>query len=102
MMDLEKLKTQIEAVGVPAAYGGFAKKQATPYICYEITNTNNFMADGVVYYQIDQVEVTLHETRMDLALEKALENALSEYKWNKTVEYNGDEEIYVTTYGMEE
>lgn len=101
MVDIEKLKELLEGTGVPSVYGDFAKKPDTPYICYEITESRNFIADGIVYYRVDHLNVELYEKHLNLELEDKVEGALSSYAWNKTVEFLEEEKVYLTTYEME-
>lgn len=101
MVDIEKLRELLESTGIPTVYGNFAEKQDTPYICYEITESRNFIADGIVYYRVDHVSVELYEKYLNLELERKVENALSYLPWDKTVEFLTDENVYLTTYEME-
>lgn len=75
---------------------------ALPFICYLVTNSDNFFADDVVTHQILDVDVELYTKNKDLASESAIESALNDNKipWNKTEDYIDSEQCYMITYSI--
>lgn len=100
-MNLEEFKELLEKIGIPVAYHAFAKEQAPPYICYTEPGSNNFMADGKVYLQIKVLNVELYTQYRDLDLEKAVEEALEDFPWQKTMSFINNEGIHETIYELE-
>ena len=101
MINLEEMKETLESIGTPVAYYAFKEPQEPPYICYYSPGTDNFQADGHVYYRVDEVNVELYQIDRDLELEDKVEKALSSFAWQSTTEYLTDENVYLTTYEME-
>lgn len=58
---MEELIQIIEEMGVAFAYDHFAEGESpeTPFICYLIPGTDNFAADGRVYYKTNEVRIEL-------------------------------------------
>lgn len=102
MIDLKKMRETLESIGIPVAYHAFKEPQEPPYICFYVPGTQNFKADGRVYYKIEQLVVELYQTDRDLELEGKVESTLSSFAWENNTEYIDAESIYMTTYEMEE
>ena len=51
---MEKLTEIMNKIGLPFAYDHFAEGESPdpPFICYLTPNSDNFAADGQVYYKI--------------------------------------------------
>ena len=54
-MTIENLVEQLQKTGIPFAYDHFAEGEnpEPPFICYLIPGSNNFAADGKVYFRIN-------------------------------------------------
>jgi len=100
-MTLEEFKELLEKVGVPVAYHAFSEEQAPPYICYTEPGSNNFMADGKVYLKVKVLNVELYTKYRDLELEKAVEDVLEEFPWQKTTNFINNENVHETIYELE-
>ncbi len=102
-MTLTEFATQLEKSGLPVAYEHFDEQDAPkmPFICYAEIGSNNFMADSKVYMPIKRVEVQLFTSNKDLDAEKDLEDALSEFSWNKECEFVDEEVCYRTIYTIQ-
>ncbi len=100
-MSLEEFKKILEEVGIPVAYSAFEKAQPPPYICYTEPGSNNFMADGKVYLKVKMLMVELYTRYRDTDLEDAVEAALADFPWQKTMSFINNEGIHETIYELE-
>lgn len=75
-MTLAELKKLLDATGFPVAYSHFKKSVATPYICYHVTYSPNFIADNKTYHKIDAIDIELYTDKKDLQAESVLETLL--------------------------
>ena len=58
---MDKLLEILKSAGFPYAYDHFAEGEAPdpPFLCYLLPGSDNFSADGKVYYRISEVRVEL-------------------------------------------
>ena len=58
-MTLEELAGMLEKTGFPFAYDHFAEGESPkpPFICYLLPGSDNFAADGRVYFRISEVRI---------------------------------------------
>ena len=58
---MDKLLDILKSTGFPYAYDHFAEGEAPdpPFLCYLLPGSDNFSADGKVYYRISEVRVEL-------------------------------------------
>ncbi len=103
MINLKDFEKILSSSGFPVAYLSWPENGAPqmPYICYYVSGSNNFAADGIVYYPIIQIQVELYTELKDLKAENALETALSSFYWNKTETYIDTENCYQIAYEIE-
>ena len=75
---MDKLLDILKSAGFPYAYDHFAEGEAPdpPFLCYLLPGSDNFSADGKVYYRISEVRVELYANQKDLAAERKMEDAL--------------------------
>ena len=68
---MDKLLEIIGEIGVPSAYDHFAEGEAVdpPFITYLLPETDNFAADGKVYYKINEVHIELYTDAKDPEVE---------------------------------
>ena len=59
---MDKLLEIIGEIDIPSAYDHFAEGEAVdpPFITYLLPGTDNFAADGKVYYKINEVHIELY------------------------------------------
>ena len=83
---------------IPFAYHHFAEGELPepPFICYLLPGSNNFSADGKVYYKINEVHIELYTDLKDLAVEQQLEDVLDEHGifYNKSETWIESEKLY--------
>ena len=102
---MEELLSILGETQIPFAYDHFAEGEspAPPFICYLLPGSNNFAADGKVYYKISQVNIELYTDRKDPAVEQKLEDALDAASifYNKTEVWIDSEKLYEVLYQFE-
>ena len=99
---MEELLSILGETQIPFAYDHFAEGESPdpPFICYLLPGSNNFAADGKVYYKISQVNIELYTDRKDPAVEQKLEDALDAASifYNKTEVWIDSEKLYEVLY----
>ena len=102
---MEELLQILKEVQMPFAYHHFAEGESPepPFICYLLPGSNNFSADGKVYYKINEVHIELYTDLKDLAVEKQLEDVLDEHGifYNKSETWIESEKLYEVLYTFE-
>ena len=102
---MDKILSILKGLGIPFAYDHFAQGESPdpPFICYLIPGTNNFSADGVAYYKINQYNIELYTDLKDLSLERKIEEALDEASifYNKSETWIESESLYEVLYTFE-
>lgn len=102
---IEKLTALLTDFGVPFAYDHFAEGEAPdpPFVCYLLPGSNNFSADGSVYYKITEVGIELYTDHKDPELENRLEDILDGALlfYNKTETWIESEKLYEVLYSFE-
>ena len=92
-------------IRVPFAYDHFAEGEAPdpPFICYLLPDSNNFSADGKVYYKINNVHIELYTDLKDLLMDAAVEAVLDEHGifYNKSETWIKSEKLYEILYTFE-
>lgn len=102
---MEELLQILSETQIPFAYHHFAegKSPEPPFICYLLPGSNNFSADGKVYYKINEVHIELYTDLKDLAVEQQLEDVLDEHGifYNKSETWIESEKLYEVLYTFE-
>lgn len=102
---MEELLQMLEEMGLPFAYHHFAEGESPepPFVCYLLPGSNNFSADGKVYYKINEVHVELYTDWKDLAVEQGVEAVLDEHGvfYNKSEVWIESEKLYEVLYTFE-
>ena len=104
-MTYEEINDMMAEMGLPFAYHHFAEGESPepPFICYLLPGSNNFSADGKVYYKINEVHIELYTDLKDLAVEQQLEDVLDEHGifYNKSETWIESEKLYEVFYTFE-
>ena len=99
---MEELLQILSEMQIPFAYHHFAEggSPEPPFICYLLPGSNNFSADGKVYYKINEVHIELYTDLKDLAVEQQLEDVLGEHGifYNKSETWIESEKLYEVLY----
>lgn len=102
---MEKITEMLEKIGLPFAYDHFAEGESPdpPFICYLIPNSDNFSADGRVYYKINEIHIELYTDCKDLSAEQKVEAVLDEHGifYKKTEVWIESEKLYEVLYTFE-
>lgn len=102
---MEELLKILSETQIPFAYHHFAEGESPepPFICYLLSGSNNFSADGKVYYKINEVHIELYIDLKDLAVEQQLEDVLDEQGifYKKSLTWIESEKLYEVLYTFE-
>ena len=102
---MEELLQMLQEMQIPFAYHHFAEGEAVnpPFICYLLPGSNNFSADGEVYFKINEVRIELYTDLKDLAVEQQVEDVLDEHEifYNKSETWIESEKLYEVLYTFE-
>ena len=102
---MDKILSILKGLGIPFAYDHFAQGESPdpPFICYLIPSSDNFSADGVAYYKINQYKIELYTDVKDLSLERKIDEALDEASifYNKSETWIESESLYEVLYTFE-
>lgn len=102
---MEVLLQLLSEMKLPFAYHHFAEGESPepPFICYLLPGSNNFSADGKVYYKINEVHLELYTDLKDLAVEQMVEAVLFEHDifYNKSETWIESEKLFEVLYTFE-
>ena len=102
---METIVELLIAMGIPYAYDHFAEGESPdpPFICYLCPESNNFSADGRVYFKIENINIELYTDKKDLSCESAVETVLDAHGifYNKTEVWIESEKLYEVLYTFE-
>ena len=102
---MDKLLDILKSAGFPFAYDHFAEGEAPdpPFVCYLLPGSDNFSADGKVYYRISEARVELYTDQKDFAAEGKLEDALDACGifYEKSETWIDSEKLYEVLYVFE-
>ena len=95
---MDKIISILNEIGLPYAYDHFAEGECPnpPFICYLLPGSDNFAADGRVYYKIDDVHIELYTDYKNTELELKVEDVLDRYNifYNKSAVWIDSEKLY--------
>lgn len=104
-MEYEEIANMLGGTGLPFAYHHFAEGESPqlPFICYLTPGSNNFAADGKVYFKAKQLDVELYTDEKAPELEERLEAVFDAYGlfYEKSETYIESEKLYEVIYEME-
>ncbi len=102
---MDKIIEMLKEMQLPFAYDHFAEGEspAPPFICYLTPNSNNFSADGKVYFKISEVNIELYTDIKDLSAEQKIETVLDRHGvfYEKLEVWIADENLYEVIYTFE-
>ncbi len=102
---MEKILSVLNETGIPFAYDHFAEGESPdpPFICYLLPGSNNFAADGIVYFKINEVHIELYTDEKSPALENSIEAVLDRHDifYNKSETWIESENLYEVLYTFE-
>lgn len=102
---MDKLLEIIKAMGIPFAYDHFAEGEAVdpPFICYLLPESDNFAADGKVYFKANEVHIELYTDTKDLSVEQKVEAVLDKHGiyYDRSEVWIESEKLYEVLYTFE-
>ena len=102
---MDKLLEIIKAMGIPFAYDHFAEGEAVdpPFICYLLPDSDNFAADGKVYFKANEVHIELYTDTKDLSVEQQVEAVLDAHGiyYDRSEVWIESEKLYEVLYTFE-
>ena len=102
---MEQIVKILEETELPFAYNHFAEGESPdpPFICYLVPNSDNFAADGRVYYKINELHIELYTDCKDLSAEQKLEDVLDAngIYYEKSEVWIESEKLYEVLYTFE-
>ena len=95
----------LEETSFPIAYDHFAEGESPdpPFICFLLPASDNFSADGQVYFKVTEVHIELYTDRKDLELEERVEAVLDEggFFYDKNEVWITSEKLYEVMFSFE-
>ena len=78
---MDELVKIIEEMGIPFAYDHFAEGESPdpPFLCYLLPGSDNFAADGRVYYKMSDGRIELYTDFKDVSLEEKVTAVLDNH-----------------------
>ena len=102
---MDKLLEIIKAMGIPFAYDHFEEGEAPepPFICYLLSDSDNFAAGGKVYFKANEVHIELYTDTKDLSVEQQVEAVLDEHGifYDRSEVWIESEKLYEVLYSFE-
>ena len=102
---MEELLQMMQEIDIPSAYDHFAEGESPepPFICYLCPGSDNFGADGKVYYKIDEVSIELYTDEKSPATEQKVETVLDSHGifYDKSETWIDSEKLYEVIYEFE-
>lgn len=104
-MTIGQLAAMLQSTGIPFAYDHYAEGESPepPFICYLLPESDNFAADGKVYFKINGVRIELYTDKKDESVEKQVEDVLDDrgFFYNKSEVWITEERLYEVLYSFE-
>ena len=102
---MKELVAIIQKMNIPFAYDHFAEGESPepPFICYLLPGSDNFAADGRVYFKINRVHIELYTDVKDPSVEAVVESVLDENEifYNRSEVWIESEKLYEVLYSFE-
>ena len=102
---MDRLLEVLQEIGIPFAYDLFAEGESPdpPFICYLIPASDNFSADGQVYFKANEVHIALYTDKKDIDKEALVEAVLDSHGifYDRTEVWIESERLYEVLYSFE-
>nr|DAL97508.1 MAG TPA: hypothetical protein [Caudoviricetes sp.] len=104
-MSIDEIKQMLGEMGIEYRYHHFETEGAInpPFLIWILPGTDNFMADGITYQGISELDIELYTDTRNFEQEKSIERVLKKYElsWNKTERHIQSENMFEVLYEME-
>ena len=102
---MDKLLELMAEIDIPSAYDHFAEGESPdpPFITYLLPGSDNFAADGKVYFRITEVHIELYTDEKNAEVEALVETVLDAHGifYDKTEVWIDSEKLYEVLYSFE-
>ena len=102
---MDKLLQMMAEIPFPSAYDHFAEGESPnpPFITYLLPGSDNFAADGKVYFRVTEVHIELYTDEKNPEVEQQVEGVLDEHGifYDKTEVWIESEKLYEVLYSFE-
>lgn len=102
---MDKLLEIIKDIGIPNAYHHFAEGESPepPFLIYLLPASDNFSADGRVYFKANEVHIEIYTDYKSPDIEKKVEAVLDKHGifYNKSDVFIESEKLYEVLYIFE-
>ena len=102
---MDKLLELMAEINIPSAYDHFAEGESPdpPFITYLLPGSDNFAADGKVYFRITEVHIELYTDEKNPEVEALVEAVLDAHGifYDKTEVWIDSEKLYEVLYSFE-
>ena len=102
---MDKLLELMAEIDIPSAYDHFAEGESPdpPFITYLLPESDNFAADGKVYFRITEVHIELYTDEKNPEVEVLVETVLDAHGifYDKTEVWIDSEKLYEVLYSFE-
>ena len=102
---MDRLLEIIKRIGLPNAYHHFAEGESPepPFLIYLLPASDNFSADGRVYFKANEVHIEIYTDYKSPNIEKKVEAVLDEHGifYNKSEVFIESEKLYEVLYIFE-
>ena len=95
----------MDEMKLPYAYHHFVEGESPdpPFLVFLYPNSNNFAADGMVYFKVNRLNIELYTDLKDVELEETVEAVLDKHGifYEKSEVWIESENLYEVLYQME-
>ena len=102
---IDELVSLLEEMGLPFAYDHFAEGESPdpPFLVYLMPSADNFAADGIAYFKVNNLHLELYTDIKDPELEEKIESVLTKYGffYSKSEVWISSEKLYEVLYQLE-
>ena len=102
---MDKLLELMAEIDTPSAYDHFAEGESPdpPFITYLLPGSDNFAADGKVFFRITEVHIELYTDEKNPEVERQVEAVLDRHGifYDKTEVWIETEKLYEVLYSFE-
>ena len=104
-MSHEEVLKMMEEMGLPFAYDHFVEGEAPepPFLVFLYPKADNFSADGIAYFKINQLDIELYTNLKNPDLEETIEAVLLKHNifYGRSETWIESEKLYEVLYEME-
>jgi hypothetical protein len=104
-MNHEQVVEMAEETGLPFAYDHFVEGQSPepPFLVFLYPGSNNFAADGIIYFKVNRLHLELYTDEKSIELEEKVEAVLTRHGifYGKSEVWIESENLYEVLYEME-